>query len=205
MNIKKILIANRGEIAIRISRACSELNIQTAAIYTYEDRYSLHRYKADEAYQIGEDNNPLKPYLDIQAIVAMAKYCRADAIHPGYGFLAENAELQKKLNVQTAEIPKLEQLLGELKTQVATIVGIENGSSNDYFNQQLSIQHKDVLHLNKELELQQKRLEADKLNNVNYDVKSLSSQDILRDKVNEIEKKFAELKYNLMNSLSTDS
>jgi len=120
-------------------------------------------------------------------------------------YLAENAELQKKLNVQTAEIPKLEQLLGELKTQVATIVGIENGSSNDYFNQQLSIQHKDVLHLNKELELQQKRLEADKLNNVNYDVKSLSSQDILRDKVNEIEKKFAELKYNLMNSLSTDS
>lgn len=92
MNIKKILIANRGEIAIRISRACNELNIQTAAIYTYEDRYSLHRYKADEAYQIGEDNNPLKPYLDIQAIVAMAKYCKADAIHPGYGFLSENPE-----------------------------------------------------------------------------------------------------------------
>ena len=73
MNIKKILIANRGEIAIRISRACNELNIQTAAIYTYEDRYSLHRYKADEAYQIGEDNDPLKPYLDIHAIIEMAK------------------------------------------------------------------------------------------------------------------------------------
>jgi pyruvate carboxylase len=92
MNIKKILIANRGEIAIRISRACNELNIQTAAIYTYEDRYSLHRYKADEAYQIGEDNDPLKPYLDIQAIIEMAKYCKADAIHPGYGFLSENPE-----------------------------------------------------------------------------------------------------------------
>jgi pyruvate carboxylase len=96
MNIKKILIANRGEIAIRISRACNELNIQTAAIYTYEDRYSLHRYKADEAYQIGEDNDPLKPYLDIQAIIEMAKYCKADAIHPGYGFLSENPEFARQ-------------------------------------------------------------------------------------------------------------
>lgn len=96
MNIKKILIANRGEIAIRISRACNELNIQTAAIYTYEDRYSLHRYKADEAYQIGEDSDPLKPYLDIQAIIEMAKYCKADAIHPGYGFLSENPEFAQQ-------------------------------------------------------------------------------------------------------------
>ncbi len=96
MNIKKILIANRGEIAIRISRACNELNIQTAAIYTYEDRYSLHRYKADEAYQIGEDNDPLKPYLDIQAIIDMAKFCKADAIHPGYGFLSENPEFARQ-------------------------------------------------------------------------------------------------------------
>jgi len=96
MNIRKILIANRGEIAIRISRACNELNIQTAAIYTYEDRYSLHRYKADEAYQIGEDEDPLKPYLDIQAIIKMALYCRADAIHPGYGFLSENPEFARQ-------------------------------------------------------------------------------------------------------------
>ena len=96
MNIKKIMIANRGEIAIRISRACNELNIQTADIYTYEDRYSLHRYKADEAYQIGEDNDPLKPYLDIQAIIEMAKYCKADAIHPGYGFLSENPEFARQ-------------------------------------------------------------------------------------------------------------
>lgn len=92
MNIKKVLIANRGEIAIRIERACSELNIQTVAVYTYEDRYSLHRYKADEAYQIGADNEPLKPYLDIKAMIGMAKYCGADAIHPGYGFLSENEE-----------------------------------------------------------------------------------------------------------------
>lgn len=96
MKIKKILIANRGEIAIRISRACNELNIRTAAIYTYEDRYSLHRYKADEAYQIGEEHDPLKPYLDMQAIVNMANYCGADAIHPGYGFLSENAEFARQ-------------------------------------------------------------------------------------------------------------
>lgn len=96
MNIKKLLIANRGEIAIRICRAASELNIQTVAIYTYEDRYSLHRYKADEAYQIGEDNDPLKPYLNINEIIRVAKECGADAIHPGYGFLSENANFAAK-------------------------------------------------------------------------------------------------------------
>lgn len=96
MNIKKLLIANRGEIAIRICRAASELNIQTVAIYTYEDRYSLHRYKADEAYQIGEDNDPLKPYLNITEIIRVAKECGADAIHPGYGFLSENANFAAK-------------------------------------------------------------------------------------------------------------
>lgn len=92
MNIKKLLIANRGEIAIRISRAATELNIPTVAIYTYEDRYSLHRYKADEAYQVGADTDPLKPYLDMHAIIAVAKESGANAIHPGYGFLSENAK-----------------------------------------------------------------------------------------------------------------
>jgi pyruvate carboxylase len=96
MNIKKILIANRGEIAIRISRAATELNIPTVAIFTYEDRYSLHRYKADEAYQVGNDNDPLKPYLDMDAIIAIAKESGANAIHPGYGFLSENATFAKK-------------------------------------------------------------------------------------------------------------
>lgn len=114
----------------------------------------------------------------------METYFKSDAQRVNM-YLDENAELQNKLHVQAAEIPKLEQLLGELKTQVSTIVGIENGSSNNYFKQQLSIQHNDLLHLNKELELQQKRLENDKLNNINYDVTSLSSQDILRDKVND--------------------
>jgi pyruvate carboxylase len=87
---KKLLVANRGEIAIRVLRAASEMKIRTVAIYTYEDRYSLHRYKADEAYQIGEDDDPLKPYLDISEIIALAKRENVDAIHPGYGFLSEN-------------------------------------------------------------------------------------------------------------------
>lgn len=90
--ITKLLVANRGEIAIRILRACTELEIKTVAVYTYEDRYSLHRYKADEAYKIGEDNDPLKPYLNIAEIIRVAKEAGAEAIHPGYGFLSENAE-----------------------------------------------------------------------------------------------------------------
>jgi pyruvate carboxylase len=96
MHIKKLLIANRGEIAIRISRAATELNIKTVAIYTYEDRYSLHRYKADEAYQVGADTEPLKPYLNIDEIIKVAKQCGADAIHPGYGFLSENPLFARK-------------------------------------------------------------------------------------------------------------
>ncbi len=96
MDIKKLLIANRGEISIRISRAAAELNIPTVAVFTYEDRYSLHRYKSDEAYQIGADNNPLKPYLDIDEIISVAKESGANAIHPGYGFLSENATFARK-------------------------------------------------------------------------------------------------------------
>ena len=96
MEIKKILVANRSEIAIRVFRACSELNISTVAVYTYEDRYSQHRYKADESYQIGEDNQPLKPYLDMDEIVRLAKAKNVDAIHPGYGFLSENSTFARK-------------------------------------------------------------------------------------------------------------
>lgn len=96
MKIKKVLVANRGEIAIRVLRACSELSIATVAIYTYEDRYSQHRNKADESYQIGDDNQPLKPYLDIEAILDLAKSKKVDAIHPGYGFLAENSQFARR-------------------------------------------------------------------------------------------------------------
>ncbi|TAL60299.1 MAG: ATP-grasp domain-containing protein, partial [Bacteroidetes bacterium] len=91
MKIKKILVANRGEIAIRVFRACSELGIKTVGIYTFEDRYSQHRYKADEAYPVGRDDEALKPYLNIDEIISIAKKKQVDAIHPGYGFLSENA------------------------------------------------------------------------------------------------------------------
>jgi pyruvate carboxylase len=76
----KLMVANRGEIAIRVLRAASELRLPTVAIYTWEDRYSLHRYKADEAYQIGDKKDPLKPYLDIEEIIRVAtgKWCRCD-------------------------------------------------------------------------------------------------------------------------------
>lgn len=93
---KKILVANRGEIAIRVLRAANELNIKTVAVYTFEDRYSLHRYKADEAYQIGKNDDPLKPYLDIEEIIRVAKREHVDAIHPGYGFLSENARFAQR-------------------------------------------------------------------------------------------------------------
>lgn len=94
--INKLLVANRGEIAIRVLRAASELKIRTIAMYTYEDRYSLHRYKADEAYQIGKDEEPLKPYLDIEEIISLAKKEEVDAIHPGYGFLSENVHFVRR-------------------------------------------------------------------------------------------------------------
>lgn len=96
MKIRKVLVANRGEIAIRILRACVELKIRTVAVYTFEDRYSLHRYKADESYQIGKENDPLKPYLDIDEIINLALEKNVDAIHPGYGFLSENRDLAQK-------------------------------------------------------------------------------------------------------------
>lgn len=95
-DINKLLVANRGEIAIRIFRAATELKIRTVAIYTYEDRFSLHRYKADEAYQIGADDDPLKPYLDIEEIIEVAKRNDVDAIHPGYGFLSENVTFARR-------------------------------------------------------------------------------------------------------------
>ncbi|GAB3641567.1 pyruvate carboxylase [Spirosoma arcticum] len=94
--INRLLVANRGEIAIRIMRAATELGITTVAVYTYEDRYSLHRYKADEGYQIGRDEDPLKPYLDIEGIILLAKRHKIDAIHPGYGFLSENVTLARR-------------------------------------------------------------------------------------------------------------
>ena len=89
----KILVANRGEIAIRAFRAAHELGTQTVAVYPWEDRSSLHRLKADEAYQIGVEGHPVRAYLDIDEIVRVARESGADAIYPGYGFLSENPDL----------------------------------------------------------------------------------------------------------------
>ncbi|WP_146549378.1 pyruvate carboxylase [Rummeliibacillus suwonensis] len=94
--IHKVLVANRGEIAIRIFRACDELNIKTVAIYSKEDTGSYHRYKADESYLVGEHQKPIDAYLDIENILQIAKLSGADAIHPGYGFLSENIQFAKR-------------------------------------------------------------------------------------------------------------
>ncbi|THE11140.1 pyruvate carboxylase [Bacillus timonensis] len=94
--IKKVLVANRGEIAIRVFRACTELNIRTVAVYSKEDAGSYHRYKADEAYLVGEGKKPIDAYLDIEGIIEIAKENDVDAIHPGYGFLSENIDFARR-------------------------------------------------------------------------------------------------------------
>ncbi len=93
--IKKLMAANRSEIAVRIFRAGTELNLRTVAIFAHEDRLCIHRYKADEAYQVGQGKGPVAAYLDIDSIVAAAKEHGVDAIHPGYGFLSENANFAR--------------------------------------------------------------------------------------------------------------
>ncbi|GCD83482.1 pyruvate carboxylase [Parageobacillus thermoglucosidasius] len=94
--INKVLVANRGEIAIRVFRACTELDIRTVAIYSKEDTGSYHRYKADEAYLVGEGKKPIEAYLDIEGIIEIAKTHDVDAIHPGYGFLSENIQFARR-------------------------------------------------------------------------------------------------------------
>ncbi len=92
---RKLLVANRSEIAIRVFRAATELGFRTVAIYAQEDRLAIHRFKADEAYVVGEGKGPVGAYLDIPSIIALAKEKGVDFIHPGYGFLSENAEFAK--------------------------------------------------------------------------------------------------------------
>ena len=94
--IHKILVPNRGEIAIRIFRACHEMGIRTVAVYSKEDVLSLHRSRADEAYLVGKGKKPVDAYLDIEDIIRICKEHDVDAIHPGYGFLSENAQLAKR-------------------------------------------------------------------------------------------------------------
>ena len=115
--IHKLLAANRSEIAIRIFRAANELGLRTVAIYSQEDRLALHRFKADEAYQVGAGKGPVAAYLDIAGIIALAKQKGVDAIHPGYGFLAENPALARACDKAGITFigppPKLLELLGD--------------------------------------------------------------------------------------------
>ena len=92
---QKLLVANRSEIAIRVFRSAHELGVRTVAIYSHEDRFALHRFKADEAYRVGKPGEPIRAYLDIPGVVQLAKEVGVDAVHPGYGFLSENAEFAR--------------------------------------------------------------------------------------------------------------
>ncbi len=127
---KKILVANRGEIAIRVFRACNELGIRTVAIYSEEDKNSLFRTKADESYLIGKNKGPIEAYLSIDEIIKIAIKKGVDAIHPGYGFLAENPELARKCRDLGIEFigpsPEMMDSLGDKiqSKKVASSVGV---------------------------------------------------------------------------------
>jgi pyruvate carboxylase len=142
--MRKLLVANRSEIAIRVFRAATELGLGTVAVYTYEDRFALHRFKSDESYLIGppEGGAPVKGYLDVEAIIAVAKAHGVDAIHPGYGFLSENAHLARacRENGITFVGPSAEMLetFGDktaakrlaIQTNVPTVPGTEDALSD---------------------------------------------------------------------------
>src|SRR5437899_3632988 len=139
---KKLLVANRSEIAIRVFRAATELGLRTVAIYAHEDRLSVHRFKADEAYLIGEGKGPVAAYLDIEGIVALAREKGVDMIHPGYGFLAENAEFaracQKAGIIFVGPRPELLELMGDkvaarslaTKLKIPTLAGTKEPVSD---------------------------------------------------------------------------
>ncbi|MBS1173684.1 MAG: pyruvate carboxylase, partial [Proteobacteria bacterium] len=117
MKIGKLLVANRSEIAIRVLRAANELGIRTVAIYSKEDRFALHRSKADEAYLVGEDKRPIQAYLDIEDILRIARETGSDAIHPGYGFLSENPDFAQAIRdagmIFVGPSPEVMRILGD--------------------------------------------------------------------------------------------
>src|SRR3954469_5896521 len=139
--MRKLLVANRSEIAIRVFRAAAELGLGTVAVYTYEDRFSLHRFKADESYLIGPPagGEPVRGYLNIPHIIAIAKEHGVDAIHPGYGFLAENADFSRACaDAGITFVGPTPQLLNEFgdktaakrlatRAKVPTVPGTEHG------------------------------------------------------------------------------
>src|SRR6188768_4190549 len=114
---RRLMAANRSEIAIRIFRAATELGLRTVAVYAQEDRLSIHRFKADEAYLVGEGKGPVGAYLDIDGIIALAKEKEIDLIHPGYGFLSENAHFARACEkagiVFVGPRPQLLELMGD--------------------------------------------------------------------------------------------
>jgi len=136
--IRKLLVANRSEIAIRIFRSATELGLRTVAIYAQEDRFSMHRFKADEAYELNKSKGPVGAYLDIDEIVAIAQERGVDAIHPGYGFLSENAALARACAkagiIFVGPRPELLELMGDKvaaraltqKLKVPTLPGTED-------------------------------------------------------------------------------
>ena len=140
---KRVLVANRGEIAIRIFRACNELGIRTVAIYSEEDKYALFRTKADEAYLIGKNLGPIEAYLNIDEIIHLALKKGVDAIHPGYGFLSENAEFARKCEEAGIEFigptgDMMEKLGDKIKSKIVaqsvgvpTIPGVEKPVSSE--------------------------------------------------------------------------
>jgi len=115
--MKKLLVANRSEIAVRIFRSASELNLRTVAIYAEEDRFGVHRFKADEAYLVGKGKGPVAAYLDIESIISLAKEKKVDMIHPGYGFLSENAHFARACEdasiIFVGPSPKLLERMGD--------------------------------------------------------------------------------------------
>ncbi len=135
---RKLMAANRGEIAIRVFRSAHELGIRTVAIYSHEDRFAIHRLKADEAYQVGKPGEPIRSYLDIDGIVELAKEKSVDAIHPGYGFLSENAEFARACEragiVFVGPRPELLDLLGDkvAARKLAKEAGIPVLSGSDH-------------------------------------------------------------------------
>lgn len=140
---KRVLVANRGEIAIRIFRACHELGIRTVAIYSEEDRNALFRTKADESYQIGKGKTPVAAYLGIEEIISLAKAKGVDAIHPGYGFLSENEDFAAACEEAGIEFigpthtmmsslgDKIQSKLVAMKVGVPTIPGVEKAIQTD--------------------------------------------------------------------------
>ena len=123
-DFRKLMAANRSEIAIRVFRAATELGLRTVAIYAQEDRFGVHRFKADEAYLVGQGKGPVGAYLDIESIVALAKERGVDMIHPGYGFLSENAAFARACAAAGITFvgprPELLEMMGD-KTEIGRV------------------------------------------------------------------------------------